>query len=67
MEEIRKLITYATEQECKLIRQGAYFQDWALNLEDPQDHVVLIPSSDPSSANFMGCLAREIQKFTNPK
>ncbi|XP_044738759.1 WASH complex subunit 5 [Chrysoperla carnea] len=68
-EEISRLMSYAVEQECLLITQGCYFQDWVMNFGDftNEYNIVLSPSTDTNSANFMGSLAREIEKFVNPR
>ena len=66
-EETARIVGYNVEQECNTF-QTSHVQDWQSRF---QSTAVPIPKfgqfSDSNSATFIGRLAREILRVTDPK
>lgn len=66
-EETARIVGYNVEQECNTF-QGSYIQDWQSRF---QSTAVPIPKlqqpNDSLSVTFIGRLAREMLRITDPK
>ena len=66
-EETARIVGFNVEQECNTFQKGNYVPDWQSHF---QSTAVPIPKPVPvdnRSATFIGRLAREILRVTDPK
>lgn len=65
-EEVSRIISYNVEQECNaFLRQKV--QDWQSVYQSQTIRIPRYPPVDQASVNFIGRLAREILRITDPK
>ncbi|XP_045024788.1 WASH complex subunit 5 isoform X2 [Daphnia magna] len=65
-EETARIVGYNVEQECNTF-QTDHIQDWQSKFQSTAVPIPRLPSNDPHSATFIGRLAREILRITDPK
>ncbi len=65
-EEAARIVGYNVEQECNTF-QTNHIQDWQSKFQSTAVPIPRLPSNDPRSATFIGRLAREILRITDPK
>lgn len=65
-EEVTRIINYNVEQECNgFLRNKVH--DWESAYQSRHVHIPKYPPTDAISENFIGRLAREIIKLTDPR
>ncbi|XP_077497040.1 WASH complex subunit strump isoform X1 [Amblyomma americanum] len=65
-EEVSRIISYNVEQECNaFLRQKV--QDWQSVYQSRTIPIPTFPQLDQASVNFIGRLAREVLRVTDPK
>jgi WASH complex subunit strumpellin len=65
-EETARIVGYNVEQECNTF-QTNHIQDWQSKFQSTAVPIPRMSSNDPHSATFIGRLAREILRITDPK
>lgn len=65
-EETARIVGYNVEQECNTF-QTNHIQDWQSKFQSTAVPIPRPTSTDPRSATFIGRLAREILRITDPK
>lgn len=65
-EELSRIIGYNVEQECNSFLRTKIL-DWESIYQSKHIPIPKYPPSDATSVNFIGCLAREICRITDPK
>lgn len=61
-----RIINYNVEKECnEFLRKKV--QDWQSEYKTDEIPIPIFASTDPNSVNFIGRLAREILRQTEPK
>ncbi|XP_076341935.1 WASH complex subunit 5-like isoform X1 [Tachypleus tridentatus] len=65
-EEVSRIINYNVEQECNAFLRHKV-QDWQSVYQSKNIPIPKFPALDNSSVNFIGRLARELLRITDPK
>lgn len=65
-EETARIVGYNVEQECNTF-QANHIQDWQSRFQSTAVPIPRLSANDPRSATFIGRLAREILRITDPK
>lgn len=64
--QIQRIISYNVERECnEFLRKKV--QDWQSEYQTTATPIPTFPSTDSVSVNFIGRLARELLRRTDPK
>jgi len=65
-EEVSRIISYNVEQECNSFLRNKV-QDWQSIHQSKTIPIPKFPPTDSASVNFIGRLARELIRITDPK
>jgi WASH complex subunit strumpellin len=65
-EEVSRIISYNVEQECNSFLRNKV-QDWQSIHQSKTIPIPKFPPTDNASVNFIGRLARELIRITDPK
>lgn len=65
-EETARIVGYNVEQECNTF-QTKTIEDWQSRFQSKAVPIPRLQSNDSSSASFIGRLAREILRISDPK
>ena len=65
-EEVSRIVSYNVEQECNSFMREKVL-DWESIYQSKTIPVPTFPPLDPYSVNFIGRLARELLRITDPK